>query len=111
MEDCSKNENFNYASLIKDENENIKYYLNKFLTNYIELNNTIKDIKFESGSELEKMQTFVFGLCVDNDATKSNCSNLAIKAGQKGGLFGSFNCGFLRNDLNIVYLTLYEASI
>ena len=83
------------------------------MTNYKVLNESLVDIIFESGSELEKMKTFVSGLCNYNgEKNKLNCTDLAILAGQNGNgrLFDSFNWGFLENDLNIVYLTLYEAS-
>ena len=32
-------------------------------------------------------------------------------ASQKGGLYGSLNCGFLQTDLNFIYRALYDASV
>ena len=101
---CSKNENFNFESLIDDK---IKFFLNEFLTNYRKLNETMKENDSSFTEPLKSLKGFVYSLCNEN---KLNCANLVKIAGQKGGLFGSFNCGFLKNDLNIAYLTLYEAS-
>ena len=99
---CSKNQNFNFESLIDEE---IKFFLNEFLTNYLKLNETMNKKEDELGDTLKSLKNVV------NDLhNKLNCKSLAEIAGQKGGLFGSFNCGFLKNDLNITYLTLYEAS-
>ena len=30
---------------------------------------------------------------------------------RQGGLFGSFNCDFLKSDLNMIYRTLYDLSV
>ena len=106
LKECSEDENFNFASQIN--NEKIKFLLNEFLTNYQELNEAMKENENDFNSDqLKKLKDFVGGLCNKNNL---NCIDLAERAGQKGGLFGYFNCGFLKNDLNIVYLTLYEAS-
>ena len=59
-----------------------------------------------SDVELGNFKKYVSDLC----ESTLNCKDLAEKVGQNGGFFGSFTCGFLENDLNIVYLTLYEAS-
>ena len=36
---------------------------------------------------------------------------LVEKAGKEGGLFGSFDCGFLKSNLNLLYTALYDASV
>lgn len=95
LEECNQNK-YNFANLIIGEK--IKLSLNEFLTNYQELNNALEG-NVDSSLEILK-----------KDIEWFDCKGLAEKVGQKGGLFGSFNCGFLENDLNIVYLTLYEAS-
>ena len=94
LEECNKNK-YNFADLI---DEKIKLSLNEFLTYYQELNSALEG---DDDSSLGELKKYLGDL---------NCKELAEKVGQKGGLFGSFNCGFLENDLNIVYLTLYEAS-
>ena len=38
-------------------------------------------------------------------------NDLVEFASQKGGLYGSLNCGFLQTDLNLIYRALYEASV
>ena len=40
-----------------------------------------------------------------------DCYNFPELAVLNGGLFGSFNCGFLHTDLNLIYRALYDASI
>ena len=102
LEECSKYKNYNFASLIKDEN--IKFLLDEFLINYQELN---KGLKENASETLKKLKDYFSSLYDEN---RLKCNELAEKVGQNGGLLGSFNCGFLENDLNIVYLTLYEAS-
>ena len=37
--------------------------------------------------------------------------NLVERAGREGGLFGSFDCGFLKSNLNLLYTALYDASV
>ena len=40
-----------------------------------------------------------------------NFNNLVERAGREGGVFGSFDCGFIKNDLNVLYTALNDASI
>jgi len=95
LEECNQNK-YNFANLINGEI--IKLSLNELLTNYQELNNALEG---SDDNSLQELKDYLKNL---------ECKDLAENVGQKGGLFGSFNCGFLENDLNIVYLTLYEAS-
>ena len=101
LEECNQYK-YNFANLINDEK--IKLSLNEFLTYYQELNNALEGFDFDvkdKENPLKNLRVYLDNL---------KCKELAEKVGQKGGLFDSFNCGFLENDLNIVYLTLYEAS-
>ena len=45
------------------------------------------------------------------DTDNLNCTNLPELAVEKGGLYGSLNCGFLQTDLNLIYRALYDASV
>ena len=50
----------------------------------------------------------------DNDIFCGNdehCKELGKMAIKDGGLFGSFNCTFLKSDLNMMYRTLYDLSV
>ena len=38
-------------------------------------------------------------------------NDLVERAGREGGLFGSFDCGFLKSNLNLLYTALYDASV
>jgi len=40
-----------------------------------------------------------------------DCENFAEMAIRDGGLFGSFNCTFLKSDLHMMYKTLFDLSI
>ena len=40
-----------------------------------------------------------------------NTKNLTKIAARQGGLFGSFDCSFLKSDLNMMYRTLYDMSV
>ena len=82
------------------------------------MNKTIGNNDFsadtEKGKILHKIKGKIFigdkenDICVTN---KLNCSNLALLTGRKGGLYGSFDCGFLKSDLSMVKRTIYDASI
>ena len=56
------------------------------------------------------------GKCVDGIKNHLNgqdfhFNDLVDFASQKGGLYGSLNCGFLQTDLNLIYRALYDASV
>ena len=42
---------------------------------------------------------------------KAVCDNLPEMAIRDGGIFGSFNCTFLKSDLNMMYRTIYDLSV
>ena len=42
---------------------------------------------------------------------KNNCAKFPELAIREGGLFGSFNCTFLKSDLNMMYRTLFDLSV
>ena len=44
-------------------------------------------------------------------SSKLDCEDLVELAAQNGGLYGSFECGFLKTDLNLIYRALYDASV
>ena len=111
--------NFFYACLLKDDsnlkNEFDKIYtssLNDFFTNY-------HDIMQDS----YKNEDQIYGNIITNlNELKSNYTNkdsnnityfnnLVERAGREGGVFGSFDCGFIKNDLNVLYTALNDASI
>ena len=90
--------------------------LNDFFTNYKEFTN-IKDSNFDFSNgikkELEEMiKSMKYNI---NELNKTlnlvNYDELAERAVSKEGLFGSFDCGFLKSDLQHLYRTIYDSSI
>jgi hypothetical protein len=96
--------------------------LNDFFTNYQELYNlflnqynNIKiptDIKLtdDDAKMLEGMQHYFTNNDV-KDLCKNDCGDFPEMALRDGGIFGSFNCTFLRSDLAMMYRTVYDLSI
>ena len=109
LEICLKKENFNFANEL---DPSMRELLEDFFKDLYELNQTMYSSDAQNDPKkpeyFEDMKTYVSSLC---DSTNLNCENLPTIAGKEGGLFGSFNCGFLNKYLHMVYTTLYEASI
>ena len=83
---------YNYHEILKNDMDydGIKQKIEEINNTYIE--------KSESGESY--------------NATKLNIFNsLVEKAGKEGDLFGSFDCGFLKSNLNLLYTALYDASV
>ena len=92
-----------------------KYYdkryaesLNDFFINYKE----IKESKCDYEGILQKGLTNLeksIDSATEIDLGKFNY--LVKIASKEGGLFGSFDCGFLKSHLNLLYTALYDASV
>jgi hypothetical protein len=48
-------------------------------------------------------------ICIEK--TKNICEELSAIAKRKGGLFGSYDCSFLKRDLDMMFRTVYDAAI
>ena len=84
-----------------------------FFVNYQELVSKKEELSTSSNLCLTEIYNKIFNvnskpLC---DAINLNCNDLPELAAQNEGLFGSFKCGFLKTDLNLVYRALYDASV
>ena len=84
--------------------------LSEFFTNYNEI------LKLIDGSNFWEIETKIE--YIKNNLTTGNnpmalkdFNFLVEKAGKEGGLFGSFDCGFLKSNLNLLYTALYDASV
>ena len=123
---CLRETKSNFKSKI-DADDDYEYTtpLNDFFTNYHEITELFKK---KSGSdndysnvminEMQKNLESVYNdvLCSaketeTNKATLSECNSLSERAVQEGGLFGTFDCGFLKSDLAQLYRALYDASV
>ena len=96
---CLLNDNSN----LKSEFDQIyASSLNDFFYNYYEIINNGTDYG---------------GILINLDELKKNYGknstfdSLVNRAGKDGGLFGSFDCGFLKSNLNLLYTALYDASV
>ena len=76
--------------------------LNDFFYNYYEIINNGTDYE----DILKKLDTLKI-----NYDKNSTFDSLVNRAGKDGGLFGSFDCGFLKSNLNLLYTALYDASV
>ena len=76
--------------------------LNDFFYNYYEIINNGTDYG-EISTKLDTLKK--------NYGKDSIFDSLVNRAGKDGGLFGSFDCGFLKSNLNLLYTALYDASV
>ena len=118
----------NYCLINKDSdfknklNDILTSSLEDFFKNAYELNTTFQNnndlyldglSKNEYEQLIQKHRTFIDFLkervkfIMDDTNTKS-FAQIAVR---QGGLFGSFNCDFLKSDLNMIYRTLYDLSV
>ena len=97
--------NYNFAS---DIDYDIQLKLQNFYYIYKELNDSLMDdTKSNPNIKSSNMINYLKKLCNEENL---NCRELPEYSHYKGGIFGIFNCGFLENNLNMVYRTLYDAS-
>ena len=82
--------------------------LNDFFTNYRKFN---ESACFHETAKYN-LDKFYEEITKDTSKiSKTQFDYLYKEAGNDGGIFGSFDCGFLKNDLNILYTALYDASV
>ena len=107
LEKCLTEREFNFMNEIDGK---IRILLEDFFVNYYELKELLKSSTsdYDKIEWLKDMNKSVSELC---NQVNLDCGNLPNVAGKKGGLFGSFNCGFIDSYLHMVYRTLYDASI
>ena len=84
--------------------------LSEFFTNYNEILKLIDGSNFwEIETKIEYIKnTLTTG---EKKMALKDFNFLVEKAGKEGGLFGSFDCGFLKSNLNLLYTALYDASV
>jgi hypothetical protein len=96
---CLLNDNSN----LKSEFDQIyASSLNDFFYNYYEIINNGTDYG-EISTKLDTLKK--------NYTKNSTFDSLVNRAGKDGGIFGSFDCGFLKSNLNLLYTALYDASV
>ena len=95
----------NFINLDSPINYNLSSPLNDFFKYYY--------IKYRNGGKNDD-ETIKDKFCDEKDGkNKLKCSefdDLCERAGQIGGLFGSFDCGFVKDDLDNLKWTLDDAS-
>jgi hypothetical protein len=81
--------------------------LSDFFYNYYEIINNNTDY-----GNIQANLKYINDTYANGDASKnSTFFSLVNRAGKEGGLFGSFDCGFLKSNLNLLYTALYDASV
>jgi hypothetical protein len=92
-----KDENIKDVDILSLLNDFFKYYYINYKTEGKTEDNEIRDKFCDPDGKDNKLK------CSDFD-------DLCERAGQIGGLFGSFDCGFVKDDLNNLKWTLSDAS-
>ena len=105
-----------------DENFEITTLLNDFFSNYQELNDLIENLggsivipnSEKAGDMIKDMKanikTVIDILCPPS-SNVVYCDDLGKRSIQEGGIFGAFDCGFLKSDLANFYRALFHASV
>ena len=103
---CLLNEDSNLKNQF---NERYTTSLNDFFYNYYKIIKNCTDYCADTDTGV--------GILGKLEELKNSYNNneefeaLVEKAGKEGGLFGSFDCGFLKSNLNLLYTALYDASV
>ena len=88
--------------------------LSDFFTNFNEIKKD-KDSEdyFGIKSKIENLKNNLTNLSLSEEMrmNEKEFNDLVERAGREGGLFGSFDCGFLKSNLNLLYTALYDASV
>ena len=82
--------------------------LNDFFTNYRELN---ESTIFHEKAKFNMKDFYDEITKAGNKISKTEFDYLYKEAGREGGIFGSFDCSFVKSDLNVLYTALYDASV
>ena len=114
---CLKNTDYNVIDKLEDDK--LKVLLEDFFFSYQKLteildgdysSSTDADCISKINDKIEKFDTTTPStpqtLC-----DKLKCKDFPKWAVQDGGLFGSFKCGFVQTDLNLIKRALYDASV
>ena len=83
--------------------------LNDFFTNYRELNESTYSTESKSIFDFDGFRNQITR--TEPRITKEQFEYLYKEAGREGGIFGSFDCSFVKSDLNVLYTALYDASV
>ena len=79
-----------------------------FFTNYRDIKNS--DCNY--GNIKSNLDTFYTEKIAKSDSMSgANFNSILDLAGREGGIFGSFDCSFVKSDLNVLYTALYDASV
>ena len=121
-----KGKEFLYYCLINNDND-YKNKLDKIIVNsfeeyfqsYSELKSFFEShVPIPDQEELKDLLTSanaIYNKIGDNIqkyiCQQNSCSDFPQMATRKGGIFGSFDCSFLKSDLEMTYRTLYDLSI
>ena len=82
--------------------------IDEFFTNFREINMSdcsYGNVKVNLDKFYDKVKE------AGSQITKEQFDYLYNQAGKKGGIFSTFDCGFLKSDLNLLYTAIYDASV
>ena len=104
--------------LLENDSNLKKYYdkryaesLNDFFINYKEIKESKCDYENIIQDALTNLENSIDSTTGENLGNPGEFNYLVNIASKEGGLFGSFDCGFLKSHLNLLYTALYDASV
>ena len=104
--------------LLENDSNLKKYYdkryaesLNDFFINYKEIIESKCDYEGIIQQGLKDLVESIDSTNGENLGNPGEFNYLVNIASKEGGLFGSFDCGFLKSHLNLLYTALYDASV
>ena len=110
---CLLDDDNNYENRLY---KNLVFFFENYFNSILELNTFLENYSYDTSTEFQELINKQ-NLFYNNVKTKLNeiCVGdfleISLLASRKGGIFGSFDCSFLKSDLAMVYRTLYDLSI
>ena len=111
---CLINEKSDYKNKL---DKNIVNAFEDYFNSYSELNSFLENFNYHQEKDIENLTTSQKKIVNDikenlkNFCKDDSCFDFPQMATREGGIFGSFDCSFLKSDLAMTYRTLYDLSI
>ena len=106
---CLLGNDHNIKNKFDDYFKQLATPLNDFFSSYVELKN-LKEVNSYSREILTNINNIYTNIICTGDL-KEDCDSLYERATKKGGLFASFDCGFLKSNLQQIYRAIYDAAV
>ena len=115
----NKGKEFLQYCLLDDDNnyknrldKNLVYNFDNYFNSILELNTFLENYNYDTAMEFKEWDKLYTNIKTKlNEICGKDCLEFSIMANRNGGIFGSFDCSFLKSDLAMIYRTLYDLSI